>query len=212
VDTGTYELDPQGRPCFRPAVPRFPALEDILDVLEPATAATREFDRALSAWERPGLVGRLFARLDAVHSSGAEGSTTTFSELMEYQTSLRRAPDSADAAAVAACAEAIEAEPREIDPVAATLAIHRRLFAHARDPMLAETAGRLKPIPTRPAASSTTRSLLRSPQRSTNGARSRSRAIRARPSSSARCCRTGCSSTSIPWLTATAASAGSWCR
>jgi Fic family protein len=144
LDTGVFELDPQGRLCFRPAVPHFPALEDILDVLEPATAAIREFDRALSAWERPGLVGRLFARLDAVHSSGAEGSTTTFSELMEYQTSLHRAPDPADAAAVAACAEAIEAEPRDIDPVAATLAIHRRLFAHARDPMVAETAGRLK--------------------------------------------------------------------
>jgi len=144
LDTGIYELDPQGRRCFRPAVPRFPAIEDILDVLEPATAAIREFDRALSAWERPGLVGRLFARLDAVHSSGAEGSTTTFTELMEYQTSLHRAPDPADAAAVAACAEAIEEEPREVDPVAATLAIHRRLFAHARDPMVAETAGRLK--------------------------------------------------------------------
>jgi hypothetical protein len=120
LDTGVFELDPQGRRCFRPAVPHFPALEDILDVLESATAAIRELDRALSAWERPGLVGRLFARLDAVHSSGAEGSTTTFSELMKYQTSLRRAPDPADAAAVAACAEAIEAEPREIDPVAAT--------------------------------------------------------------------------------------------
>ena len=143
MDTGVYELDPQGRRCFRPAVPRFPALEDILDVLEPASAAIREFDRALSAWERPGLVGRLFARLDAVHSSGAEGSTTTFSELMEYQTSLHRAPDPADAAAVAACAEAIEEEPHE-DPVAATLAIHRRLFAQARDPMVTETAGRLK--------------------------------------------------------------------
>jgi cell filamentation protein, protein adenylyltransferase len=144
LDTGVYELDPQGRRCFRPAVPRFPAIEDILDILEPAAAAVREFDRALSASERPGLVGRLFARLDAVHSSGAEGSTTTFSELMEYQTSLRRAPDPADAAAVAACAEAIEEEPRDIDPVAATLAIHRRLFATARDPMVAETAGRLK--------------------------------------------------------------------
>ena len=100
MHTGIYELDPQGRRCFRPAVPRFPAIEDILDVLEPATAAVREFDRALSAWERPGLVGRLFARLDAVHSSGAEGSTTTFSELMEYQSSLRSAPDVDDAAAV----------------------------------------------------------------------------------------------------------------
>jgi Fic family protein len=144
VDSGVFELDPQGRQCFRPAVPRFPALEDILDQLDSATAAVREFDRALSAWERPGLVGRLFARLDAVHSSGAEGSTTTFTELMEYQTSLRSAPDPDDAAAVAACAEAVEMETADVDPVEATLRIHRRLFARARDPMVAQAAGLLK--------------------------------------------------------------------
>jgi Fic family protein len=145
LDSGVFELDPQGRRCFRPAVPRFPAVEDILDVLEPATAAIREFDRALSAWEQPGLIGRLFARLDAVHSSGAEGSTTTFSELMEYQTSLRSAPDADDAAAVAACAEAVETESRgDVDPVDMTLRIHRRLFAHSRDPMVAAAAGRWK--------------------------------------------------------------------
>jgi Fic family protein len=145
LDSGVFELDPQGRRCFRPAAPRFPPIEDILDVLEPATAAVREFDRALSAWERPGLVGRLFARLDAVHSSGAEGSTTTFGDLMEYQSSLRSAPDADDAAAVAACAEAVETESRgDVDPVEVTLRIHGRLFAHARDPMVAEAAGRLK--------------------------------------------------------------------
>jgi Fic family protein len=145
LDSGVFELDPDGRRCFRPAAPRFPDIEDILDVLDPATAAVREFDRALSAWEQPGLVGRLFARLDAVHSSGAEGSTTTFSELMEYQTSLRSAPDPDDAAAVAACAEAIETEPRdEVDPVDMTLRIHRRLFAQSRDRIAAAEAGRLK--------------------------------------------------------------------
>ena len=145
MDSGIFELDPDGRRCFRPAAPRFPAVEDILDALEPATAAVREFDRALSAWEQPGLVGRLFARLDAVHSSGAEGSTTTFSELMEYQTSLRSAPDVDDAAAVAACAEAIETEPQgDVDPVDVTLRIHRRLFAQSRDRIAAAEAGRLK--------------------------------------------------------------------
>jgi Fic family protein len=144
VDSGVFELDPRGRQCFRPAVPRFPALEDILDQLDSATAAVREFDRALSAWERPGLVGRLFARLDAVHSSGAEGSTTTFTELMEYQTSLRSAPDPDDAVAVAACAEAVEMETGDVDPVEATLRIHRRLFARARDPMVVQAAGLLK--------------------------------------------------------------------
>jgi Fic family protein len=145
LDSGFIELDPQGRRCFRPTAPRFPPIEDILDVLDPATATVREFDRALSAWERPGMVGRLFARLDAVHSSGAEGSTTTFTELMEYQTSLRSTTDPDDAAAVAACAEAVETEPAgEVDPVEVTLRIHRRLLAHARDRMVAAEAGRLK--------------------------------------------------------------------
>ena len=145
LDPGVFELDPDGRRCFRPAAPRFPAIEDILDVLDPATTAVREFDRALSAWERPGLVGRLFARLDAVHSSGAEGSTTTFSELMEYQSSLRTAPDPDDAAAVAACAEAIETEPRgDLDPVEVALRIHHRLFAKSRDRIAAAEAGRPK--------------------------------------------------------------------
>jgi hypothetical protein len=91
------------------------------------------------------LVGRLFARLDAVHSSGAEGSTTAFNELMEYQTSLRSAPDFDDAATVAACAEAVETESRvDVDPIEVTLRIHRRLFAHARDRMAGEAAGGLK--------------------------------------------------------------------
>lgn len=144
MDFGVFELDPQGRRCFRPDAPRFPALEDILDLLEPATAVIREFDRALSTWERPEIVGRLFARLDAVHSSGAEGSSTTFSELVEYQSALRSAPDPDDAAAVAACAEAVEAESRNVDPVYATLRIHRRIFAQSRDRAVAEAAGRFK--------------------------------------------------------------------
>src|SRR5580658_6822123 len=142
ASSGFMEPDDRGRLCFRPAVPEFPSMDTVWEQHDRAIRAVADFDRALQGFPVPGVVGRLFARLDAVHSSGAEGSTTTFSELMEYQTSLRRAPDPADAAAVAACAEAIEEEPREVDPVAATLAIHRRLFASARDPMVAETAGR----------------------------------------------------------------------
>jgi Fic family protein len=129
LELGVFELDSHGRRCFRPDTPAFPALDDIIDRLEPATAVLRKFDRALAAWPRPDLVGRLFAALDAVHSCGADGSATTFSELMAYRTSLRTAPDLADAAEVAACAVALEAEPRKVDPVAAALRIHRRLSA-----------------------------------------------------------------------------------
>jgi len=45
----------------------------------------------------PDVVGKLFARLDAVHSSGAEGATTIFTDLLEYQSSLNRAKDPEDA-------------------------------------------------------------------------------------------------------------------
>ena len=129
MELGVFELDPNGRRCFRPDAPPFPDIEDIIDLLEPATAALREFDRALAAWPRPDLVGRLFARLDAVHSCGAEGSTTTFCELMRCQSAPRSAPDAEAAAAVAVFAEAIDTEPRSVDPVEVALRIHRRLVA-----------------------------------------------------------------------------------
>jgi len=120
-------------------------LEDILDALDPAVAAVNEFERALTGRGTCGLIGRLFARLDAVHSSGAEGSTTTFTDLMEYESSRRRAADPDDAAAVEACAVALEAEaPGTSDPIDITLAIHRRLFEQSRDAMAATTAGKLK--------------------------------------------------------------------
>src|SRR5260370_40106556 len=90
IGSGAYEVDPAGRRCFRPHVPRIPPLEDVLDALDPAAAAVREFERALAGWQPPGLIGGLFARLDAVHSSGAEGSTTTFADRMEYESIFDR--------------------------------------------------------------------------------------------------------------------------
>jgi Fic family protein len=87
----------------------------------------------------------LFARLDAVHSSGAEGSTTTFTDLLDYESSRRAAADLEDAAAVAACAEAFETETAGTNcPIDMTIAIHRRLFERSRDRMVAGTAGKLK--------------------------------------------------------------------
>jgi cell filamentation protein, protein adenylyltransferase len=145
--SGTYELDPSGRSCFRPRVPQAPPLEDVIDVLDPAAAAIRAFERALADWDgsHSALIGRLFARLDAVHSSGAEGTTSTFTDLMEYESSRHTAADPDDAATVAACALAFEAGAADAgDPVDMSLAIHRRLFEGARDRMAAATAGRLK--------------------------------------------------------------------
>lgn len=145
MDSGIYEIDPSGRLCFRPRAPRVPPLEDILDALEPAAAAVREFERALVGWQSVGIIGRLFARLDAVHSSGAEGSTTTFTDLLEYESSRHAAADPDDAATVAACAEAFETEAAGAgDPIDMTMAIHRRLFERSRDRILATSAGKLK--------------------------------------------------------------------
>jgi Fic family protein len=147
LPSGIYELDPSGRSCFRPRVPQAPRLEDVVDVLNPAAAAIGAFERALAGWDglHSELIGRLFARLDAVHSSGAEGTTSTFTDLMEYESSRHTAADPDDAATVAACAAAFEAEATGAgDPVDLSLAIHRRLFEGARDPMVAASAGRLK--------------------------------------------------------------------
>ncbi len=145
MDSGTYESDEDGVLCFRPAVPRLPMLEDIHDAVDDALQRLRDFDRLLGEWPRPGSIGRLFARLDAVHSSGAEGSTTTFTDLMEFETSARVAPNLDDAESVAACAAAFEAETNSVgDLPAVTLQLHRRLFEGARNRMISSEAGRWK--------------------------------------------------------------------
>lgn len=148
-DFGPYEPDEQGRLCYRPPIPLFPSIDEIWEQHERAMRAVERFDRALAAFPVAGVVGKLFARLDAVHSSGAEGSTTTFTDLMEYQSSRRQAPDPEDAESVAACAaafDALSADPAA-RPTEIVLAIHRRLFEHARDPLTAAAAGRWKTRP-----------------------------------------------------------------
>jgi Fic family protein len=148
MSLGEFEFDEQGRRLFLPAIPPFPRLEDVHDLLDPAMAALREFDRRLQGWGHQGSIGRLFARLDAVHSSGAEGSTTTFTDLMEYESSLRIAPDTDDADIVSACAEAFDAETEALGNLdAMILRIHRRLFERAKDNMVASSAGKFKTKP-----------------------------------------------------------------
>jgi Fic family protein len=145
MNSGFYELDGDGGPpCFRPAAPRLPSMDDVQDVHELAWRSVLDFDRMLAAWPPAGRIGRLFARLDAVHSSGAEGATTTFTDLMEFESS-GVAPDPVDAASVAACAAALDAETdSDGDPAAIALRIHRRLFERAGDRMLSGSAGQWK--------------------------------------------------------------------
>ena len=145
MTSGSIEFDGE-KACFRPAIPTLPRLEDVQEPLQRAISSVREFDRLLAEWSKEGAIGRLFARLDAVHSAGAEGATTTFTELMEFETSERRAPDPTDAAAVAACAEALEAEPGE-DPAETALKLHRKLFERSPKPAEKRSAGRWKDQP-----------------------------------------------------------------
>jgi hypothetical protein len=134
-------------PCYRPPVPPLPALDEVWASVEEARWLVDAFDRALAAFPVPGVVGRLFARLDAVHSSGAEGATTTFTDLLEYQSSPRRARDPEDAGSVAGCAAAFDDLQGGLgDMRAAVLAIHRRLLAVARDPYVAAQAGHWKTV------------------------------------------------------------------
>lgn len=134
--------------CYRPPVPPMPLVDEIWEALERARPILEEFDRALSAFPVPGVVGRLFARLDAVHSSGAEGATTTFTDLLEYQSALRRAKDPQDAASVAGAAEAFDALHEWMgEPCDAILSIHRRLFERDPDPYWTAQAGQWKTYP-----------------------------------------------------------------
>lgn len=147
MTSGSYEYDEQGRRLFRPNVPPFPRLEDVHSLLDPAVTALREFDRRLTILDKKGTVGRLFARLDAVHSSGAEGSTTTFTDLMEYESALRVAPDRDDAAVVAAAAAGMDENLEHGNLKELVLKIHRRLFEGNSNKMLAASAGAFKQLP-----------------------------------------------------------------
>jgi Fic family protein len=96
-------------------------------------------------FNRQGISGRLFARLDAVHSSGAEGSTTTFADLMEFAGKRHAVASPEEADEVAACAEAIgELAAARVEPIDAILHIHKRLFEKAPDLFKAASAGALK--------------------------------------------------------------------
>jgi Fic family protein len=147
MTSGTFEYDEQGRRLFRPNIPPFPHLEAVHGLLDPALTSLREFDRRLSVLDKLGTVGRLFARLDAVHSSGAEGSTTTFTDLMEYESALRVAPDRDDAAVVAAAAAGLDENLERGDLEGLILRIHRRLFEGNPNKMLAASAGAFKHMP-----------------------------------------------------------------
>lgn len=134
--------------CYRPPVPPLPPTDEVWEALDRARPIVEAFDRALSTFPVPGVVGRLFARLDAVHSSGAEGTTTTFTDLLEYQSALRRTKDPQDAASVSGAAEAFDDLHDGMGaPCDAALAIHRRLFDRDPDPYWAAQAGRWKAHP-----------------------------------------------------------------
>jgi Fic family protein len=147
MTSGSFEYDEQGRQLFRPSIPTFPTLESVHGLLDPALTSLREFDRRLTVLDRLGTVGRLFARLDAVHSSGAEGSTTTFTDLMEYESALRVATDRDDAAVVAAAAAGLDENLERSDLEGLIRRIHRRLFEGNPNKVLAAGAGTFKQIP-----------------------------------------------------------------
>jgi Fic family protein len=145
---GRYELDEHMRACYRPPIPRLSDIGDVSGALVRARLAVSDFDQALRRCPVPGIVGSLFARLDAVHSSGAEGATTTFTDLLEYQSGRHRAPDPVDAESVSACAIAFDDLSRQaIVPRDAILQIHRRLFEGAPDPHAVTLPGRFKTYP-----------------------------------------------------------------
>ncbi len=156
-ETGIYTTDDRGRLCFLPSVPAAPRLEDVFEAASAAETAIRKFDDAVAAFPIP-VLGSLFARLDAVYSSATEGHTTTFSDLLEYESEIKRAADPDDAEAVSACAVAFDETASESqfavkiawqadDLIELTKRIHYRLFVTSRDLRDREAGpGRLKSV------------------------------------------------------------------
>ena len=147
MNSGKYEFDREGRRLFRPTIPQFPRPEDIVEPLRSATAALAEFDNRLSTLDNPEPLCRLFNRLDAVCSSAAEGSTTSFRTLMEYESDLRIAPDRHDAAGVSAVSNALDTPIPKDDLIAFILSIHHQLFKDAPNVSMAATAWTFKKRP-----------------------------------------------------------------
>ncbi|MBF0375301.1 MAG: Fic family protein [Alphaproteobacteria bacterium] len=139
---GCFEADRHGRLCYRPPVPPFPKLDEVWAQFRRADRAVAEFDQALASFAVPEVVGKLFARWDAVESSGAEGTTTTFGDLLAFHSAPQRVRDAEDARQVAGVADAFDDLANDATPsfTEAALAIHRRLFARAG-------AGKLKTYP-----------------------------------------------------------------
>ena len=146
MTSGSYEYDEQGRRLFRPNAPPFPRLEDVHSLLDPAVTALREFDRRLTILDKKGTVGRLFARLDAVHSSERKAPRPPSPILMEYESALRGAPDRDDAAVVAAAAagmdENLEHGNHGTGPQNRSTVVRKQL-----NKMLAAGAGAFKKLP-----------------------------------------------------------------
>jgi Fic family protein len=116
--------------CFQPRMPVPPDLEQVAGVLLEADRALAVLDQALDSLPVPGVIGRLLARFDAVHSSGAEGTTTTFTELLQDEAGKAPpAPD--DAAQVLAAADGFTAAAgARSDLVASALAAHASIGRH----------------------------------------------------------------------------------
>ncbi len=77
-------------------------------------------------------MARLFARLDAVQSSAAEGTTSTFQDVISVESSLRRAADPLDAASVLGIAHSLdelgERAERRFSPDRAARLAHALVF------------------------------------------------------------------------------------
>ncbi len=138
MELGFYQLDDAGRRFYCPPIP-LPAvaIDDVYDALRMAQRALMQLDQALAALKDVNAIG-LLVRLEAVESSAAEGTTSTFTELVAHEAAQTRTPQAtrwiqnSDVESVKAVVdsfpETVASDSKAISPIRRARMIHGLLF------------------------------------------------------------------------------------
>jgi Fic family protein len=158
MELGSYQFDDVGRRFYLPPFP-LPAvrIDTVYDALRSAQIALNRLDRAMQSLGAINVTG-LLVRLEAVESSAAEGTISTFTELATHEATRgigQTAPLSERLTSVESVKAMVDAFPettgtesQAISPIRRARMIHGLLFPHeAKDNWLGYPMGRFKSMP-----------------------------------------------------------------
>jgi Fic family protein len=140
MELGFYQLDAVGRRCYAPPFPLpHVRIDDVYEAVRSAQMALARLDRAMDTIDGINATG-LLVRLEAVESSAAEGTTSTFTELAAHEATLgvervyahagKRTDVESVMAVVDAFPETTGPDSKPISPIRRAKMIHGLLFPH----------------------------------------------------------------------------------